>query len=381
MKLFRITTVSCSLSTLLKGQLRFLNNYYEVVGVASGKEDLKVVEEREGIRVIDVPMRREISVFSDVVSLFRLILLFCKERPYIVHANTPKASLLSMIAAWITRVPHRIYMVTGLRFETATGKFRCLLVWMEKIACWCATKVIPEGEGVKKTLLANRITRKPLKVILNGNINGVDIDYFNRKAVLDDDVEKLRVSDCYTFVFVGRLVRGKGIRELVHAFVKLYDQYKHIRLFVVGGLEQELDPLDEETFTLLQKHEAIRAVGFQCDVRPYLAASDALVFPSYREGFPNVVLQAGAMGLPSIVTDINGCNEIIQDGINGKIIPSRDENALYEAMKWFYEHRDAEVKEMALRARPLIIERYEQHKVWAALLEEYRTLELDSGFA
>lgn len=373
-KLFRITTVSCSLSTLLKGQLRFLNDYYEVVGVASGKEDLKEVEEREGIRVIDIPMRREISVVHDVCSLFRLIRLFYQERPYIVHANTPKASLLSMIAAWITRVPHRIYLVTGLRFETATGKFRWLLVWMEKVTCWCATKVIPEGEGVKKTLTMNRITRKPLKVILNGNINGVNIDYFNRKAVFADDVEKLRVPDCYTFVFVGRLVRDKGIRELVDAFVKLYDQYKHIRLFVVGGVEQKSDSLDGKTLTLLQKHEAIRAVGFQCDVRPYLAASDVLVFPSYREGFPNVVLQAGAMELPSIVTDINGCNEIIQEGVNGKIIPPRDGNALYEAMKWFYEHRDGEVKEMALRARPLITERYEQHKVWAALLKEYRTL-------
>ena len=149
-KLFRITTVAESLSILLKGQLGFLNDYYEVVGIASGKENLKVVEEREGIRVIDVPMRREIAMVADVVSLFRLIRLFYRERPYIVHANTPKASLLSMIAAWITRVPHRIYTVTGLRFETATGKFRRLLVGMEKITCWCATKVIPEGEGVKK---------------------------------------------------------------------------------------------------------------------------------------------------------------------------------------------------------------------------------------
>lgn len=374
MKLFRITTVSESLSVLLEGQLKFLSDYYEVVGIASGKEALKVVGEREGIRVIDVPMKREISVFSDVLSLFRLIRLFYKERPHIVHANTPKASLLSMVAAWITRVPHRIYFVTGLRFETTAGKFRCLLVWMEKITCWCATKVIPEGEGVKRTLLANRITRKPLKVILNGNINGVDIDYFNWKAVSDDDVEKLKVVDCYTFVFVGRLVRDKGVGELVHAFVKLYQQYKHIRLLLVGGLEQGLDPLDEETLTLLHNHDAICAVGFQRDVRPYLAASDALVFPSYREGFPNVVLQAGAMGLPSVVTDINGCNEIVQEGVNGKIIPSRDENALYGAMKWFYEHRDEEVKEMALRARPLIIERYERHKVWNALLEEYKAL-------
>ena len=126
-KLFRITTVAESLSILLKGQLGFLNDYYEVVGIASGKENLKVVEEREGIRVIDVPMRREIAMVADVVSLFRLIRLFYRERPYIVHANTPKASLLSMIAAWITRVPHRIYTVTGLRLRRPRGN---------SAACW-----------------------------------------------------------------------------------------------------------------------------------------------------------------------------------------------------------------------------------------------------
>ena len=115
-------------------------------------------------------------------------------------------------------------------------------------------------------------------------------------------------------------------------------------------------------------------MGFQQDIRTYLAASDALVFPSYREGFPNVVLQAGAMGLPAIVTDISGCNEIIQNGVNGIIIPSRDENILYEAMEWFYEHQHEEIKEMAKHARPIISERYESHKVWEALLKEYQSL-------
>lgn len=376
-KIIRLTTVASSLDCLLKGQLRFLSDYYEVVGVASDFDTgkLREVSVREGVQCIDVPMYREISLLNDIKAFWKLIRLFKKENPYIVHANTPKGSLLAMTAAWITRVPHRIYTVTGLRFETSTGKLRRLLIAMEKITCWCATKVIPEGEGVKKTLIMNRITGKPLKVILNGNINGVNIDYFNREVLSADVIEKRKVPHCYTFVFVGRLVRDKGIRELVLAFVRLYHQYENICLLMVGEIEHSRDPLDGEILRLLQKHEAICAVGFQYDVRPYLAASDVLVFPSYREGFPNVVLQAGAMGLPSIVTNINGCNEIIQDGKNGKIIPPRDEDALYDAMKWFYEHQDDEVKEMAIRARPLIMERYEQHKVWNALLEEYKALE------
>lgn len=372
-KLIRLTTVSRSLNGLLKGQLAFLSQYYEVIGVASGKDNLDVVSQREGIRTVEVEMHREISPWNDLQSLWKLIKLFHKEHPFIVHANTPKGSLLAMTAAWITRVPHRIYTVTGLRFETASGNFRRLLMAMERLTCQMATKVIPEGEGVKKTLLKFNITRKPLKVILNGNINGVDMDYYSRYLEIEEKAHRIKNKD-FTFIFVGRLVRDKGVNELVRAFVRLLQEKPDIHLLLVGNFESELDPLEENTRNLINQYTQIIAAGFQLDVRPFFVASDVLVFPSYREGFPNVVLQAGAMELPSIVTDINGCNEIIQDGINGKIIPPRDENALYEAMKWFYEHREDEVKRMAGNARPMIAERYEQHKVWEALLKEYQSL-------
>ena len=372
-KLIRLTTSSGSLNTLLKGQLAFLSQYYEVIGVASGKKDLDIVSEREGIRTVEVQMYRNISPLNDLKSLWKLIRLFRRERPYLVHANTPKASLLSMMAAWVTHVPHRIYLVTGLRFETTSGFLRRLLIAMEKLTCRLATKVIPEGEGVKQTLIKNHITKKPLKVILNGNINGVDLEHFDRTPLVEQSAKDWQSKD-FTFIFVGRLVRDKGINELVHAFVRLWREKNDVRLLLVGNLETDLDPLQEDTQRLIEECAGIVATGFQTDVRPFFAVSDVLAFPSYREGFPNVVLQAGAMGLPSIVTDINGCNEIIRDGINGKIILPRKEDALYEMMKWFYEHRENEVKVMAVNARPLIAERYEQHKIWEALLEEYQSL-------
>ena len=148
-KLIRLTTISGSLNDLLKGQLRFLSDYYEVVGVASDKGTgrLKEVSEREGVRCIDIPMHREISLLNDVKSLWKLIRLFKREKPYIVHANTPKGSLLAMVAAWIVRVPHRIYTVTGLRFETATGSFRRLLILMEKILAGVLRKLFPREKA------------------------------------------------------------------------------------------------------------------------------------------------------------------------------------------------------------------------------------------
>lgn len=373
-KLMRITTVSLSLDVLLKGQLAFFSHYFEVVGVASGRKELQRVSEREGIRAIHIPMSREISLVQDLRSLIMLIRLFARERPYIVHANTPKASLLSMIAGWITRVPHRIYTVTGLRFETESGNLRRLLIAMEKITCRCATKVIPEGEGVKNTLIKEKITKKPLKVVLHGNINGVDTQYYDRTVHVNLLASGIRENGKFTFCFVGRMVKDKGINELVSAFIKLYEEHPDIRLILVGPFERELDPVLPETEHQILNHPAISFAGFQEDVRPYLAASDALVFPSYREGFPNVVLQAGAMGLPSIVTDINGCNEIIEEGVNGVIIPLRHVEKLYEAMKFFVEHSETEVPEMARKARPVIVERFEQHKVWEALLAEYQSL-------
>lgn len=377
-KILRITTVATSLKTLLKGQLYFLNRFFEIVGVAYGADKLLEVAESEQIKVREVKMYRNISIVQDLKSLVSLIYLIYVEKPYIVHSNTPKASLLSMIAAWICRVPHRIYTVTGLRFETTKGFLRKLLIFMEKVTCLCATKVIPEGEGVKKSLRRENITTKPLEVILNGNINGIDTRFFSAGAV-DKTKEELRKEfnipqSSFVFIFVGRMVRDKGINELVAAFSQLYPEDKNTRLLLVGPYENELDPLLPETIDAIDNHPGIVAVGFQKDVRPFFKLADALTFPSYREGFPNVVMQAGAMGLPAIVTDINGCNEIILEGKNGVIIPSQNTSALFAAMKDFLLAKEATQK-MAKQSRSLITSRYEQKEVWKAILEMYQSLE------
>ena len=197
--------------------------------------------------------------------------------------------------------------------------------------------------------------------------------YFDRISTVEADAIRYRVAGCFTFCFVGRMVRDKGINELIHVFIRLYQENTQIRLLLVGSFEKDLDPFLPEVEEQILHHPGINFVGWQPDVRPFLAASDAFVFPSYREGFPNVVMQAGAMGLASIVTDINGCNEIIVDGKNGVIISSKDEEALYLAMKDFVAHPE-KVKQMAANARPMIASRYEQKMVWEALLGEYRRI-------
>ena len=373
LKLIRTSTIPASLENLLKGQLKMLSKYYNVLAVSSPGDDMETIEEREGVRTIAIPMERRISLIKDFISLIRLIVLFAKERPDMVHSITPKAGLLSMLAAWITRVPVRMHTFTGLVFPTATGKMQKLLIAMDRLTCFCATHINPEGEGVKRDLVNYNITSKPLHIIANGNVNGIDLEYFDKTPEVVEKACSYKKEGTFTFCFVGRMVRDKGINELVHSFLRLYQKDERVRLLLVGPFEKELDPVLPEVEEHILHHPGICYMVYQNDVRPFLVASDALVFPSYREGFPNVVIQAGAMGLPAIVTDINGCNEIVLPDLNGVIIPSKDEQALYESMKYFASH-PVEVERMAANARPLIASRYEQRIVWNALLDEYKSI-------
>lgn len=374
-KIIRSTTVAESLG-FCRGLLRELREEdgYEVVAVSSPDRRLDEVAEREGVRTVAVPMERHISPLKDLKSLINLVRAFRKERPTMVHSMTPKAGLLSMMAAWMTRVPVRVHTFTGLVFPTATGLTQKILILTDRITCACATHVIPEGEGVKNDLTNYRITKKPLRVLGHGNVRGIDLEHYNPELPeVKAEAAKLRKDGVFTFVFVGRLVGDKGINELVGAFERLHKEYPATRLLLVGPEESNLDPLKPETLAKIKENPSIEAVGNQPDVRPWFVAADVLVFPSYREGFPNVVIEAGAMGLPSIVTDINGSREIIIEGRNGIIIPARDEDALYQAMKQMVDNPD-QLKSMASEARPLIASRYEQSYVRRCLKEYYKEI-------
>lgn len=375
-KIIRTATIPKSLNVFCYGLLRELqeNDGYEVVAVSSPGEELDEVAEREGIRAVAVPMQRRISPLKDIKSLWQLIKVFRKEKPAMVHSITPKAGLLSMMAAWLTRVPVRLHTFTGLVFPTASGVTKKILIFTDRLTCAFATHIVPEGEGVKNDLINHRITRKPLKVLGYGNIRGIDLSYFNPELPeVKEEAEKLRNPSVFTFVFIGRLVGDKGINELVGAFKKLHAEYPSTRLLLVGQREADLDPVKPETLEIIESSSAIEAVGAQSDVRPWLLASDAFVFPSYREGFPNVVIEAGAMGLPSIVTDINGSREIIIDGRNGIIVPSKDSEALYMAMKECVTNKE-KMESMARETRTLIASRFEQSFVRRCLYDFYKEI-------
>lgn len=373
-KIIRACTVSNSIDFLL-GMLDELIELYDLSVVSSPGKDWSCLDPW-GDRVgrIEVSMERHIAPLKDLKSLWRLWRVFRHEKPTMVHSMTPKAGLLCMIAACIARVPVRVHTFTGLVFPTATGMKRRILMATDWLTCACATHIIPEGEGVKNDLLNHGITHKPIRVLGNGSCKGIDLEYFDRTPEVMASAAKIREDATFTFVYVGRLVHDKGINELIEAFEKINNEYPNTRLILVGRKEQELDPLEPHTLAKIENNKAINAVGTQLDVRPWLAASDALVFPSYREGFPNVVLEAGAMGLPSIVTDINGSREIIIEGYNGTIVPPRNAEALYNAMRaWVTE--PSRPAAMALNSRTHIANHYDRKYVLECLTEYYHQIQ------
>lgn len=390
-KLIRITTIPLSLRVLLKGQLRFMSQEFEVVGVSSAGSDLEEVHQNEGIRVEAIEMTRQITPVQDLISLWKLYRWLKKEKPQIVHTHTPKAGIIGMLAAKLAGVPHRLHTVAGLPLMESTGIKRTILNFVEKLTYRAATKVYPNSKGLYDFILANHYTKAArLKVIGEGSSNGIDTSFFSPEVISEKENLALKQSlgikqDDFVFVFVGRLVGDKGINELVSAFSQLTTQNPqpttpnpqltthNSKLLLVGPLETALDPLNPETLREIESNPNILSVGFQKDVRPYFAVSDALVFPSYREGFPNVVLQAGAMGLPAIVSDINGCNEIIVEYENGIVIPPKSTVDLQNAMRKLLANNEVYTK-LAGNARPMILSRYEQMEVWKEILEEYKAM-------
>lgn len=371
-KVIRATTIPISLNVFCRGMLRELSEKYEVIGLSSPDEALNEVAEREGVRVIAVPMERHISLIKDVRSFWRMWRVFRKEKPTMVHSMTPKAGMICMVAAWLTGVPIRVHTFTGLVFPTSTGLKRRILMFTDWLTCAFATHVIPEGEGVKNDLLQNRITKKSLKVLGYGNVRGIDMRYYSRRTEVLNIANTIQNGKLFTFLFVGRIVRDKGIDELVEAFEMLCKKCANVRLILVGPFEDSIDSISSHSRTIMHENSVIEAVGSKSgdELLAYYAAADCFILPSYREGFPNTVLEAGAMGLPCIVTDTNGSREIIKNGVNGMIVKPKDAGALFRAMDSIVQSPEKR-KNMASHARQMIADRFEQGFVRKCLYDFY----------
>lgn len=384
-KLLRIVTVPISLKHLIRGQASFFQQQgYEVILVSADGPELEAVRNNESVPHVVIPFSRKITLFRDLYCLFLLVKFIRKEKPDIVHTQTPKAGLLGMIAAGICKVPRRIHTVGGLPIMTSKGVRKFILRITETVTAHFAHQVLANSHKMAEYMVDEGLCHpSKLYVLGRGSSNGIDTSYYDEKELITGR-EELRArygipATAFVFLFIGRLVRDKGVGEIVEAFEKIAGNNSQVWLLLVGPPEEKLDPLKAATWKSIEAHERILQVGYQQDVRPWIKMSDLLLFPSYREGFPNVPLQAACMNVPAIVSNINGCNEIITHGYNGWIVEPGDSHELLTMMEHLLQNQ-LELKSAATIARDVVEENYSQHFIWNQLAELYRKDEVVSLF-
>jgi glycosyltransferase involved in cell wall biosynthesis len=384
-KVIRVANVAVFFNNFYKGQFKYFNLFFEVIGVASfDVKHFNEFKDSEEVQMVALNIRRTISPLNDFISLIKLWRLFLFERPLIIHSHLPKAGLLSMIAGYFAFVKIRVHSVEGMPLMGAYGLKRRVLFMTERLTYSFATRIICNSKGLRDFIISENLC-KPEKIVVfsEGSSTGVDYEFYNPEnpEIRTLDREKLREelkisTETVVFFFVGRIGIDKGFNELIDVFEKIVET-QSVKLLLAGVFEEKVGRLPDEIIQKIKSHKDIIFAGRVPDLRPYFMASDVFIFPSYREGFPNAVLEAGAMGLPCIVTDINGCNEIITDKFNGLIIKPKDRESLNTAMLEIIGNENLR-KQMASNIRPSIVKRYTRIDLWNAMLNEYKILIIKS---
>ncbi len=340
MKLILGVTVGGS-SRLLDGQAKYFKELgYEVYLISQDHFKEPVFCQKEGITHLSVKsLVADIHPLKDIKALFQIIKHFKKVKPDIVNLGTPKMALLGMLAAKLLGVKKRVYTCRGHRFETEMGFKRKILLIMEKLTVWCAHEVIYVSKSLKEKAKQNGLDNpKKSNLIGLGSSNGVDVSAFNRDAISESDrnrlIEQYQLQDKLCIGFVGRVSLHKGAYELVEAFDNLYKKNKDLRLIMMG--HRKCDPKFDD---YIQNHQGIVLIPFQDNVPLYMSLFDIFVLPSWREGFPNVPIQAAAMGLPVLVSDATGCVDAVNQNVNGYIFKTKDKTSLYNILNHLIDNQ------------------------------------------
>lgn len=378
-RLVFIVTVPVTANVLLRGQLADLRaNGFDVTVISSPGSELEAVRDREGVRVIGIPIAREMDPVGDALSLARLTRELRRLAPDIVNASTAKAGLLGMLAAAATGVPVRIYMLRGLRLETESGGKRAILGLTERIAARCAHRVIAVSESLRAAYIAaGYAPDRKCAVLAGGSSNGIDVSRFARTDARTTEAAALRAqlgiaSDSPVIGFVGRPVRDKGIVELLSAFEIVRKQHPTARLVLVGAGFAE-DALDPEIARRLTERRDVTVVGRVDEPAPYYAMMDVLAFPSYREGFPNAPLEAAAAGVPTVGFRATGVTDAVVHGVTGFLCAISAIDELAQGLMSYVADpalRRAHGEQAALRAATL----FSRARVWTAWRAEYERL-------
>jgi glycosyltransferase involved in cell wall biosynthesis len=357
---------------------RLLRDGHPVFIISS---DMHPLEEfaRMGCTVLPVPITRVISPWRDILSAIKIFRHLRRIKPSIVHAHTPKGGLLAMIGAAMAPVRCRLYTCHGLASETETGFKRNLLTLTERLTCALAHRVLVVSPSLSRKMTEHRIGSDAKKLILGaGSACGIDTMRFDRTEELMAQARQIRQSlkipdDAIVIGFIGRLVPDKGIHLLVQAFCELYRENDRVRLLVIGDLEPYRGTLSDETNRLLTEHAGIRRIGFTHGIERYYACMDLLALPTRREGFPYVLLEAGAMRIPVVATAVTGCVDAIEDQVTGLLIDGNRPEQLVDALSGLI--RDpARRTEMGRQGRLRVEQGFASERLIAEHLKLYERL-------
>ena len=379
-KLIRITTVPMALRYLLPGQMYFMANHgFDVLMISANGKELAEVIEREQCRHAIVPMTRKITPLQDLKCLFKLIKIFRKEKPDIVHTHTPKAGLLGMMAAKFCGVKVRIHTVAGLPLMVEKGLKYQLLKLIEKLTYAAAGHVWPNSNSLMQFIIKNKLCKTAkLKIIAKGSTNGIQLDRFDKGNLNPEITGEIKAQINYLqqkkyLLCIGRLVVDKGITELVHVFTELKKNNDDLVLILVGEYENTLDPLPENTLHEIEMNPSIIHINWTTQVEYFMSLADFFIFPSHREGFPNVLLQAGAMGLPVICSHITGNIDIITNNETGLIFESQNEQQMLTLLQYALQHPQ-HMQTMAKKLQQQVKVNYPRENIWQKMLEAYKSL-------
>ncbi len=370
-KVIHMVTISGSVG-LMDGQFEYLQKKgYRMGLVSSPGEEFR--NEKVDFKQ-SIEMARDINVIQDLKSLMNLIKYFNQEKPDLLNAGTPKAGLLGMIAAFITRVPHRIYTMRGLRLETTTGIKRRVLWITEKISCSLATEVICISPSLLEEAKKLKLLNKKGVVLKRGSSNGLDLDRYpleeNNKVknfVKEFVSENKLKKDDFILGFVGRLTEDKGINELLDVFVELNEKDSQIKLIILGMLEQDLS---EETHNLVKNHDSIFYLGYVPDTTLYYYLFDILIFPTHREGFGNVSIEAQAASVPVITTDVTGVRDTVINNKTGLLYPVKNKEKLKKSIVNLYND-ESKREEFGKNGRAFVKENFQSITIWNELEKLY----------
>jgi glycosyltransferase involved in cell wall biosynthesis len=381
LRIAQVATSSMSVRLLLLDQIKALEaEGHEVVAVCAPGPWVDIIRS-EGVNVDTVPMEREIAPLRDVRSLLSLRDCFRRNSFDVVHTHTPKAGLIGPLAAQLAEVPHIVHTIHGLLFHDQMTCLKQMMFWFpEKFtATFCHHLLSQSEEDVERAVRCRLCS--PQKITYVGN--GIDVEHFSPDAIYDRALTLseagLKEND-FVIGSVGRLVREKGFMELFAAAEILRPTNPNLKFVVIGPREKDQnDALDNEYMDDLQRRGIVHFISWCDDLRPWYAAMDVFVLPSYREGIPRACMEAAAMMRAVVATDVRGCREVIRNGETGLLVPLRDVYQLVAAIERLWLDRSLSIR-MGQLGRQHIVENFRAEDVANRLREFYRQLE-DAGNA